>query len=80
MRSNGNTALASIIIPCWNQRELTRHCIRSLVRHTSTPWELIVIDNGSTVDTAAYLGGVQDASPVPVRIITNTTNLVSVWL
>src|SRR5262249_3004749 len=75
MKPNGHDALASVIIPCWNQREFTQYCIQSLFRHTHHPWELIVIDNGSTDDTAAYLFGVQDASPLPVTIIANKANL-----
>jgi glycosyltransferase involved in cell wall biosynthesis len=75
MKSNGNSALASIIVPCFNQRKFTQLCIRSLLRHTRGPWELIVIDNGSTDDTPAYLAGVRDAAPMPVRIIANAKNL-----
>ena len=66
--------LASIIIPCWNQLEFTRRCIRALVRHTHPPWELIIIDNGSTDGTGEYLAGLQDAAPVPVTVIANETN------
>ena len=54
---------ASIIIPCFNQLEFTRHCFRALFRHTKPPFELIVIDNGSTDGTGVYLAGVQDSSP-----------------
>ena len=64
-------ALASIIVPCFNQLEFTRHCLRALYRHTRPPWELIVIDNGSTDGTGMYLAGVQDGSPVPVTVIAN---------
>jgi glycosyltransferase involved in cell wall biosynthesis len=67
-------SLASIIIPCWNQLEFTRQCIAALARHTRAPWELIVIDNGSTDGTRDYLAGVQDAAPVPVTVIANATN------
>ena len=67
-------ALASIIVPCFNQLEFTRHCLRALFRHTRPPWELIVIDNGSRDGTGAYLAGVQDASPVPVTVIANAVN------
>jgi glycosyltransferase involved in cell wall biosynthesis len=35
---------------------------------------LIVIDNGSTDGTGAYLGGVQDAAAVPVIVISNKDN------
>ncbi len=67
--------LASVIVPCCNQLEFTRHCIAALVRFTRTPWELIVVNNGSTDGTRDYLAGVQDASPVPVTVIANSTNL-----
>jgi glycosyltransferase involved in cell wall biosynthesis len=66
--------LTSIIIPCWNQLEFTRHRIAALKRHTRPPWELIVVDNGSTDGTALYLAGVQDAAAVPVTVIANPTN------
>jgi glycosyltransferase involved in cell wall biosynthesis len=74
MSSNSTPGLASITIPCWNQLEFTRQCITALVRHTRRPWELIVIDNGSTDGTGAYLSGVQDAAAVPVTVIANTAN------
>ena len=66
--------LASVIVPCWNQLEFTRKCIWALMRRTGPSWELIVIDNGSTDGTGSYLAGVQDASPVPVTVISNGTN------
>jgi glycosyltransferase involved in cell wall biosynthesis len=66
--------LASVIIPCWNQLEFTRQCIVALMRQTGANWELIVVNNGSSDGTADYLGGVQDASPVPVTVIANGTN------
>ena len=68
--------LTSVIVPCFNQLEFTRQCIASLVKHTrARPWELIVVDNGSTDGTGSYLKGVQDVSPVPVTIVSNTRNL-----
>jgi Glycosyl transferase family 2 len=66
--------LASVIVPCWNQLEFTRQCIVALRSYTRPPWELIVVDNGSTDGTGAYLSGVQDAAAVPVTVIANTTN------
>ena len=47
---------------------------RALRHYTRPPWELIVIDNGSTDGTAAYLSGVQDAAAVPVTVISNREN------
>ncbi len=43
--------LASIIVPCWNQLEFTRQCFAAPRQHTREPWELIVVDNGSTDGT-----------------------------
>ena len=63
--------LTSIIVPCWNQREFTRLCFQALFRHTRPAWELIVVDNGSTDGTGAYLAGIRDAAAVPVTIVNN---------
>ena len=74
MNTKNTRGLASIIVPCWNQLEFTRQCIAALKSHTRPPWELIVIDNGSTDHTDAYLAGVRDMAAVPVTVISNTTN------
>src|ERR1700677_2576613 len=74
MSANSSPGLTSIIIPCWNQLEFTRQCIVALKNHTRPPWELIVIDNGATDGTGAYLSGVQDAAAVPVTVIANGEN------
>ena len=47
--------LASIIVLCHNQLELTRACIDSIRECTPEPHEIIVVDNGSTDGTRAYL-------------------------
>src|ERR1700745_1970114 len=39
----------SIIILCWNDREVIQDCLRSIAANThSTEYEVIVSDNGST--------------------------------
>ncbi|MFB9330238.1 glycosyltransferase family 2 protein [Paenibacillus aurantiacus] len=45
----------SIIIPTYNQLAYLKSCIESIVGHTDQPYEIIVVDNGSTDGTAAYL-------------------------
>jgi GT2 family glycosyltransferase len=65
---------ASVIIPCLDQLWFTGQCLAALVRHTRPPWELIVVDNGSSDGTPDYLRGVQDAASVPVEVITNPRN------
>ena len=47
--------LTSIIILTHNQLEYTKKCIESIFTHTKEPFELIVVDNGSTDGTVEYL-------------------------
>jgi glycosyltransferase involved in cell wall biosynthesis len=63
--------LASVVIPCCNRLDSIRLGLDALMRHTRPPWELIVVDNGSTDGTAAYLAGIRDSAPVRVEILTN---------
>ncbi len=74
MNSHIQPALASIVVPCFNQLEFTQLCVQALFRHSRRTWELIVIDNGSTDDTAVYLAGVRDAASVPVTVVKNAQN------
>ena len=69
-----SAGLTSIIIPCWGQLEFTRQCLAALKSHTRRPWELIIVDNGSTDGTPDYLAGVSDMASMPVTVITNATN------
>jgi GT2 family glycosyltransferase len=50
-----SATLTSVIVPCWNALTLTRVCLRQLARSTTSPYELIAIDNGSTDGTGAWL-------------------------
>ncbi len=50
-----NEKLVSIIIPTAGRKQLLKQCIDSIFAHTSTPFELIIIDNDSNDGTAAYL-------------------------
>jgi glycosyltransferase involved in cell wall biosynthesis len=56
--------LASIIVVCCNQLEFTRRCVDSVLRHTRPPYELIVVDNGSTDETPQYLEEIRRAAAV----------------
>lgn len=46
--------LTSIIIPTFNGLRLLRPCIESIRVHTGTPYEIIVVDNGSQDGTDEY--------------------------
>lgn len=61
----------SIIIVNWNVRELLRACLLSVARETTTPHELIVVDNASADGSVEML-----RSDFPdVRLIASPTNL-----
>ena len=53
--SRRSAPTTSVIIPCWNALELTRVCLAQLVRRTTRPYELIVVDNGSADGTGRWL-------------------------
>ena len=62
----------SIIIPVWNKRELTEQCLTALAGVTSgISYEVIVVDNNSTDDTAHFLNQLSG----DIQIIRNSENL-----
>ncbi|MBO4361685.1 MAG: glycosyltransferase family 2 protein [Paludibacteraceae bacterium] len=70
--------LCSIVILNWNGADVMRRFLPSVIEHTTLPdTEVVVVDNGSTDDSLAYL---QSLLPTPearaahLRIIANDTN------
>ena len=54
--ARGQGKRVSIVVPVFNRLEYTRRCIDAVAQHTGDhPYELIVVDNGSTDGTDAYL-------------------------
>ena len=50
-----NNPLISIIIPSYNRAHLIRETLNSIIAQTNTNWECIVVDDGSTDNTAIIL-------------------------
>lgn len=63
--------LVSIVTLSWNAPQYTKLALDSIARHTSEPYEVIVVDNGSGQDTVRML---QEIADPHVRIIYNATN------
>jgi GT2 family glycosyltransferase/tetratricopeptide (TPR) repeat protein/2-polyprenyl-3-methyl-5-hydroxy-6-metoxy-1,4-benzoquinol methylase len=61
--------LTSIVIPVHNQISYTRQCLENIRLRTDEPYEIIVVDNGSTDGTAQYLRSRSD-----VLLIENREN------
>jgi|GEM_PF-1718817 len=66
--------LTSIIIPCLNQLDFTKECVISIFEFTEEPFELIIIDNGSSDSTADYLTQLSKKHK-NVKTIKNKSNL-----
>ena len=52
--NESNPNLVSIIIPCYNSIKYTKLCVGSVLKYTTSSYELILIDNGSIDGTAEY--------------------------
>ena len=47
--------ICSIIIPNWNSCDFLKHCLKLVEENTSHPYEIIIVDNGSTDDSVEYI-------------------------
>lgn len=64
-----NQKTTSIIILTYNCLEYTKKCLFSIKKYTDVPYELIVVDNGSSDGTVEYLKQFSD-----INLIENKTN------
>lgn len=54
------SSLFSIILPTYNRASLLAIAVESVVKQSYTNWELIIVNDGSTDETKAYLDGLSD--------------------
>lgn len=65
--------LTSIIVLAWNGWEHTQKCLASVLEHTKQPYEIVVVDNGSTDGTVDELRRLVARTP-QLRVIANRSN------
>jgi len=59
----------SVIIPTFNRASLLERAIRSVYKQTLLPYEVLVIDDGSTDETAEVLNTLSEKSLLPLKVI-----------
>lgn len=76
-RFSVNQPLTSIIVLTLNQVAYTKQCIESVFAHTKEPFELIVVDNGSTDGTLEYIDSLDrsKSSCLRIKVISNAENM-----
>ncbi len=60
----------SIVLAAYNALQYTKACLQSIIKYTDVPYELVLVDNGSSDGTREYFNTFPGA-----RIIHNRTNL-----
>ena len=63
-----------IIVPIWNELDITKRCIESILENTKFAYHLIIIDNASKPDVRTYLEGIKRKIP-DLSLIRNEENL-----
>nr|MBU1327713.1 glycosyltransferase family 2 protein [Candidatus Omnitrophota bacterium] len=64
-----------IIIPVWNEPELTRKCVEAIEKNTPLGYRIILVDNASGNETASYLKGLSERNKGRVTLIRNEENV-----
>ena len=71
-----NNIKCDIIIPIWNERELTRICIESITKNTDVSFRVILVDNASDTETASYLKELSEKNKGAIILIRNEENFI----
>lgn len=63
-----------IVVPIYNALDAVRQCVRSVLSRTTVPYQLLLIDDASDADTAAWLAAVAARHP-HITVLRNGENL-----
>src|SRR3989338_6998514 len=76
MNKPSNNPICDIIIPVWNGLEHTQKCIERIIVNTDVNFRLIIVDNGSDIETNNYLRSLAQKKEVNnYTLIRNEKNL-----
>lgn len=64
----------SVILPVFNRLEFLRSAVDSVLAQTLSDWELIIADDGSEAETAAYLGQLESLPRVTLIRLEHSGN------
>jgi len=76
--STNQSLLVSIVVLSWNNPDDLKACVSSILEsNISVPWELIIVDNGSTRETQDYLDHLYDTEhdTINLKIVRNAYNM-----
>lgn len=65
----GVPATVSVVVPSYNHAQFIETTLRSIIKQTLRPAELIVIDDGSSDNSAAVIERVLDDCPFPSELV-----------
>jgi len=76
MADTSKALKVSLIVPVWNRADQTVRCLEGVRTHLSNKIdELVVVDNGSTDQTANVLERFEERSSVPLRTVRHNQNI-----
>ena len=80
MSDQNSLPYLTVVIATRNRRRQLEGCLASLnaQRHASGLFELVVVNDGSTDDTAAFLAGFPERAPFPVMVLNQENTGVAI--
>src|SRR5438445_4853881 len=70
----------SVVVPSYNHARFVEKCLRSIMKQTLPPRELIVIDDGSTDDSPRVIEHTLKDCPFPCELIARSNRGLSATL
>jgi GT2 family glycosyltransferase len=68
------TPTCDIVLLSWNNLELLKKCVESILKNTHTPCRLIIVDNNSKTPTKNYLKTLKSSDLISIELDFNSSN------